>query len=119
MSQVRLHSILDNDFYKITMQNAVVKLFSSQRVKYQFINRGKHFFPEGFDKALRKAVDEMSQLSLTREEKKFLQKTCPYLDLPYVDFLEGYRFDPSEVKISQNGSNLEVYVEGLWYRAIL
>ena len=27
MNDVRLNSILDNDFYKITMQNAVVKLF--------------------------------------------------------------------------------------------
>ena len=46
------NSILDNDFYKFTMQCAVVKLFPDARVKYEFINRGKHFFPEGFDDAL-------------------------------------------------------------------
>ena len=49
MNDVRLNSILDNDFYKITMQNAVVKLFPGSIVKYEFINRGKHHFPEGFD----------------------------------------------------------------------
>ena len=27
-------SLLDNDFYKITMQNAVVKLFTNEIVKY-------------------------------------------------------------------------------------
>ena len=32
MSEVRLKSILDNDFYKITMQNAVVKLFPNEKV---------------------------------------------------------------------------------------
>lgn len=119
MHDVRLNSILDNDFYKITMQNAVVKLFPSQIVKYEFINRGKHHFPEGFDIALREAVTKMAELKLTKEEKQFLAKTCPYLDLPYLDFLEGYHYDPSEVKVQQDGNDLKVIVEGLWYRTIL
>lgn len=119
MPEIKLKSILDNDFYKITMQCAVVKLFPNETVKYQFINRGKHFFPEGFGVALRESVDAMAKLKLTKDEKKYLQKTCPYLDLPYVDFLEGYRYDPSEVKIKQIGHDLEVTVEGLWYRTIL
>ncbi|SEF81611.1 nicotinate phosphoribosyltransferase [Halpernia humi] len=119
MPLVKLNSILDNDFYKITMQNAVVKLFPSQVVKYQFINRGAHQFPENFGEELRKSVDALAKLQLTKDEKMFMAKTCPYIDLPYLDFLEGYRYDPSEVHISQNGSELEVTVEGLWYRTIL
>jgi nicotinate phosphoribosyltransferase len=119
MNDVRLNSILDNDFYKITMQNAVVKLFPGSIVKYEFINRGKHHFPEGFDAALREAVNKMAELKLTKDEKKFMAKTCPYIDLPYLDFLEGYHYDPSEVKIHQEGGDLSVTVEGLWYRTIL
>lgn len=119
MNEVRLKSILDNDFYKITMQNAVIKLFPNERVKYQFINRGKHFFPEGFDAELRKSVNAMAELKLTKEEKEFLRDTCPYLDLPYLDFLGGYHYNPSEVHIVQNGNDLEVTVEGEWYRTIL
>lgn len=119
MHDVRLNSILDNDFYKITMQNAVVKLFPGSIVKYEFINRGKHQFPKGFDVALREAVNKMAELKLTKEEKKFMARTCPYIDLPYLDFLEGYHFDPTEVKIHQEGSDLSVIVEGLWYRTIL
>ncbi|WP_294303643.1 nicotinate phosphoribosyltransferase [uncultured Chryseobacterium sp.] len=119
MHNVRLNSILDNDFYKITMQNAVVKLFPNSVVKYEFINRGKHQFPEGFDAALREAVNKMAELKLTKEEKRFMARTCPYIDLPYLDFLEGYHYDPSEVKIHQEGSELSVMVEGLWYRTIL
>ncbi|ADQ82542.1 nicotinate phosphoribosyltransferase [Riemerella anatipestifer] len=119
MPEVRLKSIIDNDFYKITMQNAVVKLFPTARVKYEFINRGKHFFPEGFADELRKAVNSMAELKLTKEEKLYLQETCPYLALPYLDFLEGYHYDPSEVKIVQEGNDIKVSVEGLWYRTIL
>ena len=113
------NSILDNDFYKFTMQSAVVKLFPNVKAKYKFINRGKHQFPSGFDQLLRSAVDDMAKLQLTKDEKNFLRITCPYLPPTYVDFLEGYRYDPSEVHIAQNGSNLEVKVEGNWYRTIL
>lgn len=116
---VRFKSILDNDFYKITMQNAVVKLFPNEKVKYEFINRGKHHFPEGFDAELRKSVNAMAELKLTKDEKKFLRETCPYLDLPYLDFLGGYHYDPSEVTIQQTENELRVTVEGEWYRTIL
>ena len=119
MSEVRLKSILDNDFYKITMQNAVIKLFPNEKVKYSFINRGAHHFPEGFAEELRRSVNAMAELKLTKEEKLFLRDTCPYLDLPYLDFLAGYQYDPSEVHISQSGNSVEVTVEGEWYRTIL
>lgn len=119
MNEVRLKSILDNDFYKITMQNAVVKLFPNEKVKYQFINRGKHHFPDGFAEELRKSVNAMAELKLTKDEKQFLKETCPYLELPYLDFLGGYHYDPSEVKIVQTENDLQVTVEGEWYRTIL
>ena len=114
-----LTSLLDNDFYKFTMQCGVVQLFPRTKARYTFINRGKHEFPEGFDKALRAAVDAMAELKLTKDEKAFLVKNCPYLSPLYLDFLEGYRYDPSEVHIAQEGSDLKVTVEGHWYRTIL
>lgn len=114
-----LTSILDNDFYKFTMQHCVVKLFPKARARYKFINRGQHAFPPGFDKVLREAVNAMEHLSLTKEEKGYLAVTCPYLDPTYLDFLQGYRYNPDEVHISQHGEDLEVVVDGYWYRAIL
>ena len=101
------------------MQQAVVKLFPKAKARYRFINRGNHVFPEGFAAVLQLAVEAMSNLKLTREEKTYLAQTCPYLDPVYLDFLQGYCYDPAEVKITQNGSNVEVYVEGYWYRTIL
>ncbi|MDM1045089.1 nicotinate phosphoribosyltransferase [Myroides sp. 1354] len=112
-------SILDNDFYKFTMQHAVVKQFPYAKAAYIFINRGQHKYPPGFAEALRAAVDEMAKLKLTKQEKAFLQVTCPYLDPTYLDFLQGYHFDPSEVEITQEGEDLEVAIKGYWYRTIL
>lgn len=112
-------SILDNDFYKFTMQFAVSKLFPKAQARYQFINRGNHHFPDGFDSLLRAAIGEMAQLKLTKAEKAFLQKKCPYIEPTYLDFLEGYRYDPDEVQIQQTDGELSVSVEGYWYRTIL
>ena len=112
-------SILDNDFYKFTMQHAVVKLFPYAKGRYQFINRGKHEFPEKFADRLREAIDDMAKLKLTHKEKEFLRETCPYLDPTYLDFLQGYRYDPSEVTIEQVGNEVKVSIEGFWYRTIL
>ena len=116
---VQLPSILDNDFYKFTMQQCVVKLFPRAKARYRFINRGKHSFPAGFADALRGAVDAMSLLKLTKEEKHWLARTCPYLDPVYLDFLQGYCYDPAEVRIEQSGGDVDVFVEGYWYRTIL
>lgn len=115
----KLVSILDNDFYKFTMQYAVVKLFPKARARYQFINRGKHKFPPGFDIKLREAIAEMAGLKLSKQEKVFFATKCPYIDPTYFDFLEGYRYDPEEVTVVQEGDDLRVSIEGYWYRTIL
>lgn len=112
-------SMLDNDFYKFTMQNAVIKLFPYAHAKYRFINRGNHEFPEGFAAVLQEEVNKMAALKLSLEEYVYLQKQFSFLDPTYLDFLKGFQYAPSEVKIEQDGKKLEVHIQGLWYRTIL
>jgi len=114
-----INSILDNDFYKFTMQHAVIKLFPKARARYQFINRGKHVFPPGFASALQDAIADLAKLELTEPEKSYFATTCPYIDPTYFDFLQGYRYDPTEVRIEQRGGELTIAIEGYWYRTIL
>jgi nicotinate phosphoribosyltransferase len=116
---ISLPSLLDNDFYKFTMQQCVNKTFPKAKARYEFINRGQHAFPEGFAIALRQSIDAMANLKLTSEEKKWFAVTCPYLDPVYLDFLQGYCYNPDEVTIQQDGHNLRVSIEGYWYRTIL
>ncbi len=112
-------SLLDNDFYKFTMQHGVINLFPKSKARYAFINRGKHVFPAGFAAALRAEVAAMEDLHLTRAEKDYLSRTCPYLDPTYLDFLQGYRYNPAEVTIAQTGGDISIAIEGYWYRTIL
>ena len=114
-----LKSILDNDLYKFTMQNAVIKHFPRAKVRYDFINRGKTEFPDGFAERLRKEIRKTEHLKLTQDEKKYLTNTCYYLDPTYLDFLCGYRYDSGEVGVIQKGGDLQISIEGYWYRTIL
>lgn len=116
---VKLSSLLDNDFYKFTMQHAVISLFPRAKARYTFINRGKHAFPPGFAEALTQSVLAMAELKLTNEEKQYLLDTCPYLDPTYLDFLQGYSYHPDEVTIKQYGEELSIIIEAFWYRTIL
>lgn len=114
-----LTSILDNDLYKFTMQHAVSVLFPRAKAQYTFVNRDNRKFPSGFAEALQHEVNQLKGLRLSDEEKEYLSKACYYLPPTYLDFLHGYRFDPSEVKITQTGTQLEIKAEGYWYRTIL
>jgi nicotinate phosphoribosyltransferase len=101
------------------MQNGVCKLFPREIVRYEFINRGKHQFPENFGKSLQVIVDSFADLRLSIYERLFLLEKVNCLDPVYIAFLNGYRFNPSEVKIEQTGTNLKVQIEGPWHSAIL
>lgn len=114
-----LKSFIDNDLYKFTMQNAIIKLFPYAIVKYAFINRGNHFFPKGFNKILKKSINSMMQLKFTDKERIFFEKKFSYLDKSYLDFLQKYRYDPNEITIYQINGNLKIFIEGFWYRTIL
>jgi len=101
------------------MQLAICRLYPRAIVRYSFINRGGREFPDGFAKRLREIINEFRGITLTENEKNFLREKCYYMDPVYLDFLSGYRYDPTEVFINQKGSELIITIEGLWHRTVL
>lgn len=114
-----IRDFTDNDLYKFTTMNAIQKKFPTAEVIYRFINRGETQFPKGFADALRQEVNAMQNLSLSPEAEEFIRKKCYYFDPVFIDLLKGFRFNPEEVRITQTGGQLDVEVEGLWYRTVL
>lgn len=119
MNNGYVRSLLDNDLYKFSMQNAVCLTYPKFEVIYELINRDGREFPEGFGKELKRIVDTFRGLSLSREGKDFLREKGYYFSPFYIDFLNGYQYDPDEVIISQEGPKLSVKIQGYWYRTIL
>ena len=116
-----IKSILDLDLYKLTMQFAVIQKFPNQIVRYKFNDRNGISYPKGFDKAVMKEVKLMKKLKLTNDEKNYLTKTLGHFLPPtYIDYLAGYKFDPSEVNVTLDKDNkLQILIEGYWYKTIL
>lgn len=121
-----LTSMIDDDLYKINMGSVVFHLFPRAIVTYEFINRGKTQFPDGFAERLQEQVEMMADLQLTKDEATWL-KGISYIRPTYVEWLAGYRMDPSEVLIwstaglKANGfppGTLKISIRCPWYRGI-
>lgn len=117
MAEPIITSMLDDDLYKCNMGSVAFHLFPRAIVTYEFINRAKTAFPEGFDVALRLQIKNMSDLKLTAGEAAWL-KTIKYIRPTYVEWLAGYQMDPGEVTVIQNGGDLRIRIRGPWYRTI-
>jgi len=110
----------DNDLYKFSVMHAIQKLYPWSYVKYEFINRGKNSFPNGFAEKLKEEITSMASLKMTKEEKDFIKRRCYFFDPAFIDFLEGYRYNPEEVTVIQSkDGELKVTIEGYWYRTVL
>lgn len=115
-----IQSVLDTDLYKFTTSYAYSKLYPRAYGQFRFIDRGKTTYPQGFAEELKKELQEMSKLALTKDEASFLSRELPYLPPTYIDFVRGFRFDPEEVKVEQDAEGyLSIIAEGLLYRVTL
>jgi len=113
-------SILFTDLYKLTMCWAVLKCFPNVKVKYTFNDRNNTVYPKGFDVELRRVIDGFRNRTLSKQRKKEFAEKCPFLPMAFIDFLEVYRFDPSEVGVIQDDEgHLILTISGYWYRTIL
>lgn len=115
-----IRSVLDTDLYKFTTSYAYSKLYPRAYGQFRFIDRTRVAYPQGFAERLRAEIVAMSTLALSREEVSFLHQELPYLPPTYIDFLQGFRFNPEEVLIEQDeAGHISIVAEGLLYRITL
>ncbi|KAF6766877.1 Nicotinate phosphoribosyltransferase family [Kalmanozyma brasiliensis GHG001] len=117
-----IRSILDTDLYKLTMQQAVLRHYPHTRVAYRFTNRAAStmkFTRTAVDR-IRGHIEKLVHLKLEKDERAWLEKTCPYLRKDYLDYLEAFRFDPANqvsvdfVATDGEWGDLSLKVQGVW-----
>lgn len=111
-------SPMDTDYYKVTMGQAVFFNFPTVDVRYNLFTRRQINFPQGFDRKIMEVISSMSSLETSKKEIDYLRERAPYLKPNYLDWLGSYRFNPDEVRVSQENGQLQVQIEGPWYRTI-
>jgi nicotinate phosphoribosyltransferase len=111
-------SILDTDYYKLTMGDFVFTRYPDIDVKYEFQDRGKTVFPPGFAQLVEDQIAMMALLGLSQPELNYL-KGLEVFSEEYLKFLAAYRFDPRQVKVSQDeAGHLFLEIVGPWKTAI-
>lgn len=111
-----INSVLDNDLYAFTMSQAALNQYPDVVVDDILIIRKQIVFPEGFAEELRRQIKLMANLNLSVEQAEFLKRKCYYLKSSFVEWFRNYRYDPSEVEVSQEGGHLEVKIHGKFCR---
>jgi nicotinate phosphoribosyltransferase len=112
-------SILWNDFYQFTMQNAVFQLFPNVISRDRLITRGhKIKYDELMVGELKRHIRNMSELRLRAHECVFMhaQGIFPHT---YLEYLNGYQYDPTELVIQNIDGYLDIYSEGYTYSTML
>lgn len=114
-----IKSILDNDLYKFTQQQAVLELYPEAQVEYRFKNRGDHRFNEDFLVILRNEINNMMHLNLSSEEVNYMN-SLKFFKPSYISYLKGFKFNPEQVEINLDSDNdLQLTIKGPWHSTIL
>lgn len=119
MKQIVTH-FTDNDLYTFSCQYYILQTYPRAEVRYSFFDRNQTRYPTGFGELLREQLNGMKDVVITDEEIDFMKKKVYFLPEWYYNFLKGYRFNPSEVKIFQDPLGyLEITIEGKWWSTIM
>jgi nicotinate phosphoribosyltransferase len=116
-----IKSILDDDLYKFSTQNAVLQYKQNVPVHYEFNNRRKsNKFNDVFLHEFNNELEQMADLTCADQQIRFFQNSCPFLGNEYFAYLKNYKFNPDEVKVSLNSdAELNINIDGVWDRTIL
>jgi len=112
-----LHTLLDTDAYKLHMQQAVFHHYHDVQVAAEFRCRGDDLLGIYAD-AIREQVDAMQHLHLQNDEFQWLSG-LPFFKEDYLQWLRNFRYDPTQVQISNDNGKLHIRLEGPWREVIM
>jgi len=115
-----IQSILDNDQYKFTMQQALLKLgFAAVPVKYKFKCRTEGIDFTHFYHHIQDNIGHLQHLQIDKWELDYL-RSIRYFSEEYLGFLKQFRFDLDYVDLRLiNDGELDLTISGPWFQTIL
>ena len=110
-STLPIRSILDTDFYKLSMQQAYLHQTPNAIAEWEFRCRSKEDLRQ-YQKALIDNIAYLNQLSITEDELNYLKQSFPFLSNDYLHFLRYFCFDPSFVEVKVDKEQLAIKLKG-------
>ena len=116
-----INHFTDNDLYTFTCMYYILQKYPRAETEYQFFDRHATCYPAGFDRLLSEQLHHLAEVAITDEECEFMTRSFPFLPYWFINvFLRGYRFNPSELTITQDAEgHLDIRVKGKWWSTIM
>ncbi|MFP3368525.1 MULTISPECIES: nicotinate phosphoribosyltransferase [unclassified Pseudomonas] len=113
-----IQNLLDTDFYKITMMQAVLHNYPNAEVEWEFRCRnGEDLSP--YLAEIRYQVEQLAEVTVTHDQLAYLEK-IPFLKPDFIRFLSLFRFNLRYVQVGLDGTGqLAIRVRGPWLHVIL
>ncbi len=112
-----IQSLLDTDFYKLTMMQAVLHHYPNAEVEWAFRSRsGEDLRPYLDD--IREQIEALAELQMTPEELAYLER-IPYMQPDFIRFLGLFRFDLRYLRLDVKDGELVIHLRGPWLHVIL
>ena len=112
-----INSLLDQDFYGFTQQQAILHQFPNVDVEYKFRCRNEANLVPHIDR-IKTEIGALCDLVFLNEELDYL-KNIPFIKSNYIDFLKNFRLQRDYVKVYAEGEKLCIDIKGNWFQTIL
>ncbi|MBA6145479.1 nicotinate phosphoribosyltransferase [Pseudomonas juntendi] len=113
-----IQNLLDTDFYKITMMQAVLHNYPNAEVEWEFRCRNDEDLSP-YLAEIRYQVEQLAEVTVTHDQLAYLEK-IPFLKPDFIRFLSLFRFNLRYVQVGLDAAGqLAVRVRGPWLHVIL
>ena len=118
-----IHSLLDTDFYKLTMMQVVLHQYASAWVRYTFKWRNwdeMHLtIPlQDFKSKLDAEIDRLCDLQFTEKEVSYLA-SIRFFKPDFIEYLRLFQLNRSYINTGIEAGQLKINIEGPWLNTIL
>jgi nicotinate phosphoribosyltransferase len=112
-----VQNLLDTDFYKLTMMQAVLHNYPNAEVEWEFRCRSDEDL-RPYLSEIRYHLESLSELQLSSTELAFLER-IPFLKPDFIRFLSLFRFNPSYLYVGEEDGQVFIRLRGPWLHVIL
>ncbi|WP_287811016.1 nicotinate phosphoribosyltransferase [Pseudomonas sp.] len=112
-----VQNLLDTDFYKLTMMQAVLHNYPNAEVEWEFRCRNAEDLTP-YLAEIRYQIERLAEISITHDQLAFLER-IPFMKPDFIRFLSLFRFNLRYVHTSIEAGQLCIRLRGPWLHVIL
>jgi nicotinate phosphoribosyltransferase len=112
-----VQNLLDTDFYKLTMMQAVLHNYPNVEVEYEFRCRN-HEDLTPYLAEIRYQIEQLADIAITADQLAFLERIA-FIKADFIRFLSLFRFNLRYVRSSIENGELCIRLRGPWLHVIL